>query len=70
MPDLDKAEAVKPDVVVLLPEGDGNVTTTIAFEFERSSKAKDRLFNKLKIYASNSRLDGVMLLQRGKLFPT
>lgn len=58
---LENVESAKPDVLMVFWNSTvGRVS--IAFEFERTAKAKNRLQHKLKSYCSESRLDGVVYI--------
>jgi len=58
---LENVDSAKPDVLMVF----WNATVgrvAIAFEFERTAKAKNRLQHKLKCYSSETRLDGVVYI--------
>lgn len=58
---LENVDSAKPDVLLVFWNSTiGRVA--IAFEFERTAKAKNRLQHKLKSYCSESRLDGVVYI--------
>lgn len=60
IPNLDLFETAKPDVLMLLV--DKSKVISIAFEFEKTAKAKNRLLNKLKFYTSETHIDGVVYI--------
>jgi hypothetical protein len=51
---------LRPDLLLLLPTKDGNETRSVAFEIERSMKSAQRIIMKLKKYANETLLDGVV----------
>ncbi len=62
IPNLELMDQLKPDVLMLLPDITKTKIISIAFEFERSVKTKNRLLNKLKFYTSQTHIDGVLYI--------
>lgn len=62
IPNLDLMDQLKPDVLMLSLDVTKTKIVSIAFEFERSVKTKNRLLNKLKFYASQTHIDGVVYI--------
>ncbi len=61
LPQVNNIEFAKPDILLSFWTGVGH-SVSIAFEFERSAKAKHRLIHKLKSYSMESKLDGVVYI--------
>lgn len=61
LPQVNNVEFAKPDILLSFWSKIGH-SVSIAFEFERSIKAKSRLIHKLKSYATESQLDGVVYI--------
>jgi len=58
---IENVDSAKPDVLLVFwNSAVGRIS--IAFEFERTAKSKNRLQHKLKSYCSESRLDGVVYI--------
>ncbi len=62
IPNLELMDQLRPDVLMLLPDITKNKIISIAFEFERSVKTKNRLLNKLKFYTAQTHIDGVVYI--------
>lgn len=61
LPLVNNIDFAKPDILLSLWSNIRH-SVSIAFEFERSIKAKSRLIHKLKSYSTESRLDGVVYI--------
>ncbi len=62
IPNLDLMDQLKPDVLMLILDVTKTKIVSIAFEFERSVKTKNRLLHKLKFYTSQTHIDGVVYI--------
>ena len=62
IPNLELMDQLKPDVSMLLSDITKTKIISIAFEFERSVKTKNRLLNKLKFYTAQTHIDGVVYI--------
>jgi len=61
LPHLNSLEVTKPDVLMSFWNKNGH-SVSIVFEFERTAKSKIRLMHKLKMYAAESLIDGVVYI--------
>jgi len=61
LPQLKKSDSAKPDVLLSFWNNVGH-SVNVAFEFERTEKAKFRLAQKLTTYSKESKLDGVVYI--------
>tara|TARA_B100001248_G_scaffold203924_1_gene158096 strand:+ start:4131 stop:4988 length:858 start_codon:yes stop_codon:yes gene_type:complete len=58
----DSERDLKPDVLLVFKDTTNKRLTSISFEFEKTRKSNARLKAKLKKYASQSRVDGVVYI--------
>lgn len=61
LPLVNNNDFARPDILLSFWNNVGH-SVSVAFEFERTAKAKHRLVHKLKSYATESRLDGVFYI--------
>ncbi len=59
LPQLNNIDFTKPDILLFFCNNVGH-SVSVAFEFERTQKSKQRLAQKLISYSRESRLDGVV----------
>lgn len=57
---LDQVDQMKPDLLFMMETSDQNKKISIAIEFERTAKSKDRMQQKLNFYTQSTRVDGVI----------
>jgi hypothetical protein len=57
---LDQVDQMKPDLLFLITTSDQSRKISIAIEFERTAKSKDRMQQKLNFYTQSTRVDGVI----------
>ena len=62
IPNLNQVEQPKPDVLMLIPDMSKRKIVSVAIEFERSAKEKNRILNKLKYYAADTHIDSVIYI--------
>lgn len=62
IPNLNQVEQPKPDVLMLIPDMSKNKIVSVAIEFERSVKQKNRILNKLKYYAADTHIDSMIYI--------
>lgn len=58
----ESADAVKPDLLFIYQGKDGLKPITIAIEYERTLKSRDRIVQKLNYYAQKTLVDGVLYI--------
>jgi len=60
-----------PDLLIRFPSPDGNPSTFVAFEIERTRKSNRRILRKLKRYLNETKIDGlVYICDNGRLSET
>lgn len=57
---LDQFDQMKPDLLFIIATSDQSKKISIAIEFERTAKSKDRMQQKLNFYTQSTRVDGVI----------
>jgi len=62
IPHLNLFDQPKPDVLLLVPSLTNGRIISVAIEFERTAKSKDRILHKLKYYTANTHIDGVIYI--------
>lgn len=60
IPHLENKDQLRPDVLFLIPNYAADEIVSVAFEFEKTTKSKARIDNKLKFYTSGTQIDGVI----------
>lgn len=61
LPQINNVDFARPDILLSLWNNAGHAVS-VAFEFERTEKSKQRLAQKLVSYSKESRLDGVVYI--------